>query len=220
MESKIKEKILAIELRKEGYSLKEISDKLEIAKSSASVWVRKVKMNKKAEARIVQIKKIAVNKAKEINHNNAVNRNKCCVDWSKKIFSLKKISVFEYQMICSLLYWGEGAKFSNRIEFTNSDPKMVKVFLDSLCIGFEVDRLKARVNLHLHKYHNELKQKKMWCDLLEISESQFNKTFWKQNSEKIKRLNYPGCIRICYNSKEIVDKVKSFYDQLSIKIGL
>jgi predicted transcriptional regulator len=218
MESKIKEKELAIKLRRKGCSLKEISDKLGIAKSSASVWVRKVKMNKKAKDRIIQIRKTAVDKAKEINHKNAVDRNKYCVDWAENIFSKKKFSVFEYQMICSLLYWGEGAKFSNRIEFTNSDPKMVKVFLDSLCIGFEVNRLKIRVNLHLHKYHNELKQKKMWCDLLKILESQFNKTFWKENSDKIKRLNYPGCIRICYNSKEIVDKVKSFYNQLS-KIG-
>jgi hypothetical protein len=181
--------------------------------------VREVKMDKKAEDRITQIKKLAVDKAKKINHKKAVIRNKNCVGWIKNIFVGKKISVFEYQMICSLLYWGEGAIFSNRVEFTNSDPKMVKVFLDSLCIGFGIDRLKIKVNLHLHKYHDELKQKKMWCNLLEISPNQFNKTFWKENSGKIKRLNYPGCIRICYNSKEIVDKIKSFYDQLSIKIG-
>ncbi len=219
MKSKLKQRKLAVGLRKDGFSLKEISDKLKIAKSSASVWVRNIEMSTKAKERINQLKKVGINKAKKINHENAVVRNKKCIDWSIKIFSKKELSIFEYQMICSLLYWGEGAKFSNRIEFTNSDPKMVKVFLESLCVGFGVDRSKLRVNLHLHNYHNEFKQKKMWCDLLKISENQFNKTFWKENSFKIKRTDYPGCIRICYHSKEIVDKIKSFYNQISIKIG-
>ncbi|MFA5532237.1 MAG: helix-turn-helix domain-containing protein [Candidatus Shapirobacteria bacterium] len=218
MENKNKEKLLAIELRKTGHSLSEISDKLKIAKSSASIWVREVKMDKKAKDRIFYLKRIAIDKAIKINHKNAIVRKRNCSDWAKKVLSEKKFDIFENQMICSLLYWGEGAKFSNRIEFTNSDPKMVKTFLISLINGFNIDKSKIRVNLHLHKYHNELKQKKMWCDLLKISEDQFNKTFWKENSNKIKRLDYQGCIRICYHSKEIVDKMKSFCKELSNKI--
>ena len=219
MKSKIKERELAVELRKTGHSLSEISDKLKISKSSASIWTRKIEMNKKAKERIIHLQKIATNKAIKINHKNAVVRKRNCNDWAKKVLLEKNFSVFENQMICSLLYWGEGAKFSNRIEFTNSDPKMVKIFLVSLGNGFGVDKSKIRVNLHLHKYHIESKQKKMWCDLLGISENQFNKTFWKENSNKIKRSGYPGCIRICYHSKEIVDKIKSFYNELFNKIG-
>ncbi len=218
MESKIKEKEIAITLRRKGYSLKEISDQLKIAKSSASVWVRNVIMTKKAKDRIVFIQKKAISKAMVINHEKAVIRRKMCNDWAKRVLVKKKFGVFENQMVCSVLYWGEGAKYSNRVEFTNSDPKMVKVFLTALCIGFDVDKSKIRVNLHLHKYHDELKQKKMWCSLLGISDGQFNKTFWKENGNKIKRLDYPGCIRICYHSKEIVDKMKSFYKELSKKI--
>lgn len=220
MKAKDRERRKAISLRKLGYSLSEISNKVKVSKSSVSVWVRRVNMGQKAQERIIYLKKMAIKNVININHRNAVLRKKKCNNWAKKFLMRKRsFSIFENRMIYSLLYWGEGAKFSNGVEFTNSDPKMVKMFLISLIIGFGVDRSKIKVNLHLHKYHNGLKQKKMWCDLLEISENQFNKTYWKPNSDKIKRLNYPGCIRICYYSKEIVDKIKAFYSELFGKIG-
>jgi orotate phosphoribosyltransferase-like protein len=42
----------AIKLRKNGYSLKEISEKLNIAKSTASVWLRNIKLTQKAKKRL------------------------------------------------------------------------------------------------------------------------------------------------------------------------
>ncbi|NQU83696.1 MAG: hypothetical protein HQ536_03210, partial [Parcubacteria group bacterium] len=47
---KIKEK--AIKLRKKGYSLKEISEKLKIAKGTASIWLNDVKLSQKAQERL------------------------------------------------------------------------------------------------------------------------------------------------------------------------
>lgn len=215
MKAKKLEKNKAILLREKGYSLKEIADNLNVSKGSVSPWVRDVKLNKKARNRIDLIKSEAVKKAMVINHEKRILREKICVSWAKKKFNKSKLNLFENRLICSLLYWGEGAKFSNAVEFTNSDPKMVRIFLNTLCFGFGVDRRKIRANMHLHEYHNEKKQKKMWCDLLDLSESQFNKSYLKPNSEKIKREGYPGCIRICYYSKEIVDKIKAFYKELS-----
>jgi orotate phosphoribosyltransferase-like protein len=42
----------AIALRKRGYSVKEIAEKLHIAKSTSSLWVREIKLNKKAQQRL------------------------------------------------------------------------------------------------------------------------------------------------------------------------
>lgn len=42
----------AFSLRSKGYSVKEISDKLNIAKSTSSLWVRYIKLNKKAKQRL------------------------------------------------------------------------------------------------------------------------------------------------------------------------
>lgn len=52
MPSKIKEQILARKLRSKGLSLKEISNKLNVSKSSVSMWVREVNLGEE------QIKKI------------------------------------------------------------------------------------------------------------------------------------------------------------------
>lgn len=220
MRAKKSEKIESIFLREKGCSLKEIADKLNVSKGSVSYWVRDVKLNKKARNRIDSLKSEAVKKAMSVNHKKKVLREEERNIWAKKALSIKnKFSVFENRLICSILYWGEGAKFSHGVEFTNSDPLMVKIFLDTLCSGFGIDRKKIRANLHLHGYHNEKKQMKMWCDLLHLSRNQFNKSYSKPNSEKIKREGYPGCIRICYYSKDIVDKIKAFYKELSKKIG-
>lgn len=69
MESKIKERELAIKLRMDGYSLKEISDKLKIAKILAYIWVRKIKMDKKA--RNIEINQISNTKLKQKISNTA-----------------------------------------------------------------------------------------------------------------------------------------------------
>jgi len=47
----LKEK--AINLRMEGYSVKEISDKLSISKSTSSIWVRDLILNEKAKQRLI-----------------------------------------------------------------------------------------------------------------------------------------------------------------------
>ena len=95
---------------------------------------------------------------------------------------------------------------------------MTQVFLISLEKGFNIDRSKIKVNLHLHQYHRENIQKRFWSKKLNLTESQFNKTFWKKNSHKTIRTGYPGCIRICYYSKEIVDKIKALYQIIGNKI--
>jgi transposase-like protein len=45
----------AMELRKQGYSLKEISRQFGVVKSTASLWSRDVVLNKKAEERLLTV---------------------------------------------------------------------------------------------------------------------------------------------------------------------
>ena len=61
------EKQKAIELREKGYSLGEISDKLDISKSTASIWLRNVEISNKAILRLRSITNLARLKAVETN---------------------------------------------------------------------------------------------------------------------------------------------------------
>jgi hypothetical protein len=51
----------------------------------------------------------------------------------------------------SMLYWAEGSKRRNDVEFTNSDPDMMRTFVEFLkrCYGVAPDVLRLSLNVHL-----------------------------------------------------------------------
>ena len=50
-----------------------------------------------------------------------------------------------------MLYWAEGSKRRNDVEFTNSDPDMVRKFVEFLsrCYGVAPDDVRLTLNVHL-----------------------------------------------------------------------
>ena len=50
-----------------------------------------------------------------------------------------------------MLYWAEGSKRRNDVEFTNSDPDMMRTFVKFLrrCYGVAPDDLRLTLNVHL-----------------------------------------------------------------------
>ena len=49
-----------------------------------------------------------------------------------------------------MLYWAEGSKRRNDVEFTNSDPDMLGTFVEFLCRCYEVPRDDVRLTLNVH----------------------------------------------------------------------
>lgn len=204
----------AVKFRKQGYSLAEISYKLGISKSTASVWLRDIKLSKKAKNRIKRRslqgqRRAAVTKKRKMEVLMSKYRLGARVLLEKFSITLELSQVF-----CALLYWAEGAKFTdNRLEFTNSDPEMIRAYLKLLRKGFKIDERKLRVNIHLHHYHEDLEQKRFWSEVTGIPLSQFNKSYIKPHTQKRKRENYPGCVRICYYSADTARKIKALYQE-------
>lgn len=58
------------------------------------------------------------------------------------------------KLLCAVLFWAEGSK-NGTIKFTNSDPKMISVFLKLFRATFEIDEKKLRAIVHIHEYHND-----------------------------------------------------------------
>ena len=88
---------------------------------------------------------------------------------------------------------------------------MIKTFLILLRKSFSIDENRLRLNMHLHEYHNKKTMKKFWSNLTKIPYSRINKTYIKPHSRKTIRKGYKGCVRICYYSKEISQKIKALY---------
>jgi hypothetical protein len=124
-------------------------------------------------------------------------------------------------LIASLAYECEGGKSNfGVVEFTNSDPTLVRVFLCALRKSFKLDELKFRVVMHLHSYHNEASEKRFWSDITGIPKTQFTKTFQKQETGINKKTSYRGCVQIKYFDVNIKRTLLATKVILAKKMGL
>ena len=199
MKSKEREK--ARHLRKSGHSVKEISDRLGVSKSSASLWVSDVLLSAAAKRRLLsrytegQIASQAAIRAKTAG-KEAQARVKALAVLSR-VPDIKEIG----QLLCSLVYWCEGAKIyagKGQFSFTNSDPALVASFLRLLRKGFSVDETKFRVCVHIHGYHHEGTQLKFWSKVTNIPVEQFMRSYRKKESRTTIRSGYQGCVSVRY----------------------
>lgn len=197
----------AINLRKRGYSLREIVRILNIGQGTASVWLRDIILSDKAKTRLLSRIKKGQYVAAENKKAKTAAINSELFNAAKNQITRIKLDKNVGQLMCSMIYWCEGCKDDNQVQFTNSDPKLAKLFMDLLEKYFGVSRKKFRVSLHIHEYHNYSKQLKFWLEKLNISKEQFHKPYLKPNTGKRIRDNYPGCASIRYYDTMLARKL-------------
>lgn len=206
-------------LRKKGYSFEEIAKKFKISKSTAFYWTKNILLDKVAKERIRSRERIGLVKAKEIRRKKRENLIYDIEKTAKKTLLRIKMSKNLEKIICSILYWAEGAKTNKRyITFINSDPKMVGFFLRLFRSAFIINEKKFRGLVHTHEYHNERVIRKYWSKITRIPIKQFNKTYLKPNTKKRIRNNYQGTISIRYYDYQIAQEISFIYNMFAEKI--
>lgn len=213
----LKEK--AILLRRNGHSVKEISDELDIAQSTSSMWVKGLILNQKAKERIIGRRLIGYHRAAAYWKEKNIQEEQGYKLAADKLIDGIKRSEGYCKVFCALLYWCEGGKSQTSVGFTNSDPLLIKTFIALFRKSFAVDEQKFRVLMHLHAYHNEKSQKNFWSDLTGIPKYKFQKTYLKANSRKRIREGYQGCISIKYYDAKVLKELKAIYNSFCENIG-
>ena len=208
---KLKEKEIAIQLRRQGKTFNEIVAHLGVAKSSVSLWVRDLDLPLEARRRIESLK-TAGQKAAQKSKIATTKQNLLRI--RQESTGIVKEVLFDKStalIACSLLYWCEGAKAQNdkTFTFTNSDPMLVQAFIALMRHAFVLDERKFRVRMHLHEYHSELKQQKFWSKVTGVPPQQFRKTYWKPHTGKTIHVGYPGCIHLDYYDVIIARKTSA-----------
>ena len=207
-------------LRKKGYSLNEISDFLSISKSSASIWVKDCKLSKKAVLRIGRRRTIGYENAKKSKKLKAEKIRESLRLEADNFFKTTNVSKKHLALFCALLYRCEGNKDARGgIKFTNSDPVMIRSFIDFLKSYFEIDEKKLRACVHLHEYHSPKKQILFWSKVTGIPKVQFNRPYIKPHTGKRKKVNYPGCICISYGSALLAKRLIILSEVIFEKYG-
>jgi transposase-like protein len=208
-----KVKDLARELRFAGKSISEICAETGIARSTCSLWMQEIPVTKeiarkmrehelrgrtKGLAAIAARRDIALKKLDD----------EALEIWSH--LSIKNSKQF-WQVCASLLFWCEGSKQLNNMMFSNSDPKMIQIYLKALRYGFDIDEAKLRIHLHLHEYHVVDEQIRYWSQITGIPQAQFNKPYIKPHTGKRKREGYPGCVSLRYGEARLARRMTAIY---------
>lgn len=208
-------------MRKRGGSLKEISRQLGISQSTASIWLRDVKLSKTAQ-RVIEVK---IEKGRTAAVSAAKKRTKARLDTAVAVaedtLRQARYDISALKIICAMIYWCEGAKTVNdsSFMFANSDPELMALFLKLLRRCFKIDETKFRVLLHLHHYHSEDEQLRFWSKVTNIPKSQFLKSYSKTNTGKNKRRGYQGCVSLRYHGVALAREISALA-RVVMKVGL
>lgn len=182
--SKSNLRLRARELRAQGVSVKEIAKYLGVAKSTASIWVRDIILSVEQLEALQQssIRGAALGRMRSalLQKERRLKKIDHARTWG--IGLLSTLTERDLLIAGLALYWGEGSKKSQEVEFCNSDPKMIEFLLLWLrrCFNVQLDEIKCCVGINeIHKEREQI-VKEYWSKVTGIPLTQFRKTSFKK----------------------------------------
>ncbi len=162
-------------------------------------------------------------------HNIARRSKKDASAWSfknkKMTFKrtgIKGIRKITSELIFAMLYWGEGFKGNENskmstLDFANSDPEMIRLYMKVFRDLYEFEEKKLRVLLYCYSNQNITNLISFWSKLTNIPKDQFNKPYIKTNSIVNARIMKYGLVHIRYNDKKLLLEIKNLIDCVKVK---
>ncbi len=185
----------AVRFRKKGLSYGNIAQKLQISKSTVSLWLRHITLT--AEQR----KKLNANQALHLNTGPNSQKNRRAREVNLIIEKAEAeissgIDFESYRLFGAALYWAEGNKVSD-FTITNSDPLLIQFMTQWFCKIFKVTPSDMKAYLNIYPQQNDLELKKFWSDITGIPLDKFGKSFIKPVNKNYKKNNlYYGTIKV------------------------
>jgi len=202
MKIDMNKKEFSIRLRKQGKSIRDIENILNISRSTLSGWLRNIELTKEQKEKLHQKWLAALIKARlkaaEINRNERLERIEKIKQEAKEFLSGVKIDKTLKELMLAIFYLAEGTKRENSIVIANSNPEILKAFLNLFRYLYQPDESKFRCCLHLRKDQSEEQLKDYWTKILNIPKSQFHKTQFDNRTVKPTFRNYKGVCVVIY----------------------
>jgi transcriptional regulator with XRE-family HTH domain len=185
------EQARARELRAESWTLAEIAAELGVSKSSVSLWVRDVPFVPRPRNRGAPTQRphpLAVAKAAEVAALTEAGLER-----------IGTLSDRDLLIAGVALYAGEGSKTDGAVQFANSDPRMIELFLRFLRSHFVIDEARLRVRLYLHQGLDLARAQAFWVGLTGIPAEQFGKPYRAVPDSSVRNSKHPmGCPSVRY----------------------
>jgi len=193
----------ARELRTQGMDYDEIVAALGVSKSSVSLWVRDLPLPEHLRYETVKQRREAGLARYWVQERRQREAARIAVR-AAAANEVGHLTDREILIAGAIAYWCEGAKNkphrrSDRIDFINSDPMMIKFFLHFLeTAGVAPDRLVFRISIH--ETADLAAAEHFWLQTIAIQNAQFSRPLIKRHKPRTVRKNtgadYHGCLRI------------------------
>lgn len=199
----------AILLRKQGKTFRQIARVLHLPLSTTHLWTKSIKLTKSQLEKIKSAHKKAFQVGRKLGskkqHLQTQVKTKKFMKIGKQ--QVGRLSKRELTLVGAALYWSEGFKKDSRLGFSNSDPKMIKLFLRWLFKIGKVPKKNIRLRVGINQsYRNRSGEiQKEWSRLINVPLSQFQKPFFQKTSWKKSYRNrnkYLGVLRVRANKQK------------------
>lgn len=117
------------------------------------------------------------------------------------------------------LYWGEGNKLNKHsVRLGNTDPHLVKRFIEFLERICGIDQNKLRFGLQIFSDISPIIAKKFWCNMLNVPAAQFQKIIVTpaRSLGTYRNKSQYGVLTVYYNNKKLRDIINKMIDDLKI----
>ncbi len=163
----------AIQLRRQGKSIRDIERHLKIPKSTLSGWLRNIILTdiQKTKLRNTWLENLYKARSRAVIWHNKQKETRLKEAENEAFVILSKIDVNNKEvkeLALSMLYLGEGFKNKHGTGMGNSDPSILKFFVTMLLTHFAIDIKKIKYSLHLRADQNPETLKKYWSRELNL----------------------------------------------------
>lgn len=215
----------AVELRLQGRSYRQIKEILGVSTSSLSLWLREIPLTPAHRMALADRKRGAILKRAAAIHAASRARDRRLADEAAEQIIL--VSVGELFVAGVVAYWAEGVKTKpwgkrERVEFTNSDPAMVRLFLTWLdLLGIPKQRVDYRVAIH--ESANVDAAVRFWAEIVRTPPEQFLKTTLKRHNPRTVRKNvgegYRGCLVVSVRkSTDLNSRIRGWFEGIVTRL--
>jgi transcriptional regulator with XRE-family HTH domain len=199
MRPRVQEVQKAIELRKKGYSYKDIMAEVTLSKSTLSNYLKDLPLTEDEKKYLKSRTDGNISrgriKASSANHMRRVVRDGFLFKEAREEFI--RLSKEKFFHIGIALYWAEGAKRNTSFAFINSDVEMISMMASWIEQFLLVPRKDIYARLYTHKPFASENSEEYWAQVSGIPIKNFKKTIYKPTGKLVKkRPNYRGCLRI------------------------
>ncbi len=123
----------------------------------------------------------------------------------------------ELKAIGTMLYWGEGTKGGKEgknamVDFANSNPQMIKIFMVFLRKYCRISERKLRCHLYCYSDQDKDELIRFWSKLTHIPKRQFIKPYVRFDFRKDGRKMVYGLVHVRYGDKKLLLEIENMID--------